>query len=244
MISAIILTKNEEKNIERCLQSLSFCDEIIAIDDYSTDKTLDILKKNNVKVIQRKLDSDFSKQRNFGMEKAKNEWVLFVDADEVISEELQKEILKKVQEEKADGFYMPRQDFLFGKKLQHGDAGNVSLLRLGKKSKGKWKYQIHEVWEMDGKTLKLKSPIQHFPHQTISEFLREIDFYSTIRARELWDIGIRADAISIIMYPKLKFLHLYFLKLGILDGISGLVHAIMMSFYTFLVRSKLYLHKK
>lgn len=241
MISAIVLYKNEEKNIENCLKSLSFCDEIILIDDDSTDKTLEIVKKYASKIFQKSLGNDFSQQRNFGLSKSKNEWVLFVDADEVISEELQNEIVSKTQNGSFDGFYIPRQDFLFGKKIKHGDVGNISIIRLGKKGKGKWEGQVHEIWRLQGKTGKLKNPILHYPHQSISEFISEIDFYSTIRAQELFSEKKRSGIFQIIFYPKMKFLKLYIFKLGFLDGMPGIVHAILMSLYSFLVRGKLYL---
>src|SRR3990167_11562432 len=94
MISAVVLTKNEEKNIERCINSLLWCDEIVIIDDYSEDETINKIKNAKVKIFQRKLNGDFAGQRNFGLEKASGEWVLFVDSDEEVSRELREEILE------------------------------------------------------------------------------------------------------------------------------------------------------
>ena len=101
MISAIVLTKNSEDSIDKCLKSLIWCDEMIILDDDSTDKTLDIAQKHKAKIFQKSLDNDFSSQRNFGLDKAKGEWVLFIDSDEVVTEDLKKEIQSLTQNSAA-----------------------------------------------------------------------------------------------------------------------------------------------
>lgn len=239
MISAVILTKNEEKNLQKCLEGLSFCDEVVVIDDNSTDKTALIAKKYGARVIHRALQ-DFSSQRNFGLEEAKGEWVLFVDADERVSKKLREEIQTAVIENK-NGFYVKRTDFMWGRELGHGEVGNIQLLRLAKKGKGKWEGKAHEVWQIKGEIGILSSPLYHYPHPTISEFITEINHYSSLRAEELKEEGTRASFITIIVYPKAKFFMTYIVKLGFLDGVSGLVLATMMSLHSFLVRGKLWL---
>lgn len=244
-ISVIILSHNEEGNILDCLESVSFADEIIIVDDYSDDRTEEIvtnLKKDNIRFVKRQLDNDFSAQRNFGLLKAKNEWVLFVDADERVSEALASEILNFQFPISRDisGFYIKRLDVMWGRELKHGEAGNMKLVRLAKKSAGKWKRRVHEVWDIKGVISELKNGLIHYPHSTISEFLKEINRYSTIRAGELYKAGVKVSFLSIIAYPKAKFFVNYFLRLGFLDGIPGLVSAIMMSFHSFLVRAKLW----
>lgn len=247
MISAVILTKNEEKNIVDCLESLSWCDEIIVIDDNSEDRTLEVARKMATKIFTRSLDNDFSKQRNFGLEKAKNEWVLSVDADERVPEALASEIKNLIRSagsgqisNKHNGFYIKRRDYMWGRKFKHGETGNIELIRLAKKEMGKWERKVHEEWMVNGKVGRLKNEIIHYPHQSISEFLKEINFYTDVRANELFEKGAKSDFISILVYPAAKFLSNYFLKLGLLDGIQGLVVAIMISFHSFLVRGKLW----
>ncbi len=242
MISAIVLTKNEEEDIGKCLESVSWCDEILIIDDFSKDKTVEIAKKAGARIFNRELNSNFSSQRNFGLSRAKYDWVLFVDSDEVVGSDLKNEILKKINKNKtADGFYIKRKDFIFGNKIQHGEFGNIKLLRLAKKGKGEWMGNVHEKWEIRGEIDELKNPLFHYPHQSINEFLREINFYTDIRAKELFDEGTKSDFLSIILYTKIKFIQNYFIKFGFLDGTSGLVLALLMSFHSFLVRSKLWL---
>lgn len=241
MITAIILTKNEEKNIVDCLESLYFCDEKIIIDDYSSDRTCEIAKKFKVKVFKRKLNDDFAAQRNFGISEAKGEWILFVDADERIPKNLQTEILNFTSNTNSNGVFIKRSDFLWGKKLKHGEVGSIKFLRLARKDRGKWFGKVHEKWEIEGKKATLKNSIYHFPHQTIYDFMSEINKYTTIKANELYSIGVKVRWYEILFYPKAKFFQNFFLKLGFLDGLEGFVFAIIMSFHSFLVRGKLWI---
>lgn len=246
MISVVVLTKNEEKNIVDCLESLAWCDEVIIIDDQSEDRTAEISQKLGAKVFKHNFDGDFSKQRNFGLAKAKGEWVLFVDADERISSTLQKEIENIILSQNKQlqnwcGFYINRVDFMWGRKLKYGETGNIKLLRLAAKSAGSWVGKVHETWQVKGKIGELINPLLHYPHQTLTEFLQDINFYTDLRSLELYQKKIKAHWWSIIVYPKAKFAANFFIKRGFLDGIPGLVNAIMMSFHSFLVRGKLWL---
>ncbi len=244
-ISAIILTKNEEKNIVDCLESLSFVDEIIVIDDYSKDRTTEVAENFNprIKIFQRALGGNFSEQRNFGLSKAKKEWVLFIDADERISSGLKEEITNfiKSDDQTFQGFELERRDILWGKQLKHGETGNIKIIRFAKKNAGKWTGKVHEIWNIKEQIGTLKMPLYHYPHQSIEEFLREINFYTDLRAKELYEKNVRVNFLKIIFYPKAKFLLNYFLKLGFWDGVEGLIFAIMMSFHSFLVRGKLWM---
>jgi len=246
MISAIILTKNEERNIEKCMESVKWCDERILIDDKSSDRTVELAKKYNAVIYERDLSGDFSAQRNFGILKAKHDWVLFVDSDEVISDALAYEIsnaigLKDENLRDYNGFYLKRVDLIWGKKLEHGESGNIKLLRLGRKGFGKWKGTVHEKWIMKKPVGILVNPILHYPHRTLEEFLREINFYTDIRAEELKNKNIKVSFWSILFYPLGKFINNYLFKRGFMDGMQGLIFAITMSFHSFLVRSKLWL---
>ncbi len=245
MLSIIILTKNEEKNIVDCLESVIWADEIIIIDDYSTDRTLEIINNFNtqkIKIYQNHLDFDFAKQKNFGLSKATKKWILFVDADERLSKELREEINSIIinNEGKYAGYMIRRIDYMWNKKFLHGEVGKVFLARLIKKGSGAWVGKVHERLIIDGKIGDLEGVLNHFPHSSINEFLSEINFYSTIRANELYSNKIKVKASDIIMYPLGKFLVNYFLKLGCLDKIEGLILALMMSLHSFLVRAKLW----
>lgn len=248
MISAVILTKNEENNIIDCLETINWCDEIVVVDDNSVDRTLEVIKKFNpkIKIYKRNLNGDFSSQRNFGLSKTNKDWILFIDADERLSNSLKGELVDflKFQDEQYSGFFVQRKDIAWGKELNHGEVGNIRLLRFARKNTGIWYGKVHETWKINGNLGTFKMPLLHYPHETIGNFLREINYYSDLRARELYDSGTRANLYQIIIYPKAKFLLNYFIKLGFLDGVEGLVFAIMMSFHSFLVRAKLWTYSR
>jgi glycosyltransferase involved in cell wall biosynthesis len=242
-VSVVILTKNEEDNILDCIESLKSFDEIIVIDDYSEDRTEEVIRRINlpsIKYYRRHLDKDFSAQRNFALSKAKNEWVLFVDADERVSANLRKSIVE-LSETDTNGFYIQRRDIIWGRQLKHGETGNIKFLRLGRKDKGKWRGKVHEEWDIKGSVGMLSGELIHYSHPTVREFLAEISFYSTLRAKELFDKRQKVSTLDIILYPKAKFFLNYIVKLGFLDGIPGLVMAVTMSLHSYLVRAKLWL---
>ena len=242
MISAVVITKNEEKNILECLSSLSWCDEIIVVDDNSTDKTVDLAKKTKAIVLVRSLNSDFSAQRNYGLGLAKNDWVLFVDADERVSSALWYEIMNAINNpiDSYSGYYIKRTDFLFGKKLKHGETGNVKFIRLVKKDSGRWVGKVHEEWQAQGQVGVLNNSLEHFPHSTVKNFIAETNHYTDIRSRELFVKKVNAYWLSILLYPLGKFTFNYIFRLGFLDGLPGLVFALIMSFHSYLVRGKLW----
>ena len=250
-ISAVILTKNEENNINRCLKSLDFCDEIIVIDDYSTDKTIDIINnvgnKNICSLHKRKLNNDFASQRNFGLKKASNEWVLFIDADEEATNELAKEVRSYVLDgdwKESEAFYIKRRDFFWEKELKYGEIKKVreqGIIRLVKKNSGHWMGEVHEVFYPANKKVgQLNGFLNHYPHQASTEFINDVNRYSSIRAEELFNRGTRTNVFQIIFFPLGKFLYNYFFNLGFLDGPAGFTYSFMMSFHSFLVRAKLY----
>lgn len=260
-ISAVILTKNEESNIERAVKSVLFCDEIIIIDDYSEDKTLEIVKRINpkIRIYKRHLEADFASQRNFALEKAIGDWILFIDADEIVTDELRQEIIQKLETRNPSTslrtspkletvcFYLKRRDYFWGRELQFGETmkiRRIGLIRLIRRDVGKWLGKVHEVFNTTGKTATLENYLEHYPHQTVREFISDVNFYSTLRAKELFDQGRKVNIFPIIFFPLAKFLLNYFIYLGFLDGPAGFGYAFMMSFHSFLVRSKLYqMHK-
>jgi glycosyltransferase involved in cell wall biosynthesis len=253
-LSVVVLTKNEEKNIERCLESLDFCNEIIVVDDYSADKTLEIIQKlevksqnlkSKVKIFERKLDNDFAAQRNFGLSKANNEWVLFVDADEVVTQELKKEIDSLVSPKAGDinAYYLRRRDYFWEKELKYGEVKKVrdlGIVRLVKKDSGIWMGNVHEIFHTAKNIGQLNTFLNHYPHPTLKEFISDINNYSSIRAQELFNRGTKTNVPEIIFFPLGKFIYNYIFNLGLLDGPAGFTYSFMMSFHSFLVRSKLY----
>lgn len=229
-ISAVVLAKNEEENIEKCLQSVGWCDELILVDDYSKDKTVEIAKEIGAKVFKRKLENDFSAQRNFGLSKASGEWILFVDADEIVSEDLASEIKRAIKTSDVNGYLIKR-------------VGVVEewILRLGRKSSGKWSREVHEVWNIKGKVGKLASPLLHSPASSFKEFVAKINKYSSLHAKENQKEGKKSNLLKIIFMPFLKFISVFFLKRGYKSGLYGFIFSIFMCFHSFLSWSKLWI---
>lgn len=243
MLSVIVLTKNEEKNIGKCLKFLNWCDEIVVIDDYSEDKTVDISKQSGAKVIQHHLGNDFNKQRNFGLSQTKGDWILFIDADEIVTKELQEEIKKYLEVDWLNGCFIKRQDKFMGRWLKHGEPIKNRFLRLARRGTGRWLNKVHEIWQVREPTITLRNPLLHDGETSISSFINKIDYYSTLRASELATKKKKSNIGQIIFYPLGKFLQNYFLKLGFLDGIPGFSLAFLMSLHSILVRLKLYLNE-
>ncbi len=237
-ISFVVLSHNEEKNIARCLSSIkNLADEILVIDESSADKTCEIAKGFGARIISHKNSDDFAAARNLGMEKARNEWVFFVDSDEVL-----KGGLDDINSLDKDNYRLRRVDEMWGRKIMHGENGVWNEIRLVKKNSGGWVGKVHEVFETRDETGQLENVrLRHYPHQTIREFLDEINRYSEIRAQELFVHGAKSSVWQIILFPFGKFILDYVLLLGFLDGTPGFVIAVMMSFHSFLVRSKLYI---
>lgn len=235
MISAVVLTTSNSRSLLKTIESLAWADEIIIVVDGQTRPKFNNKKIN---VFSRVLASDFAAQRNFGMKKANGDWVLFVDDDEIISNKLANEILNI--NSNVNGYFIRRLDYMWGKPLLHGETGNIKLLRMAKKNAGQWAQSVHEVWNINGETGELENPILHYPHPTVADFLDNINTYSTLYATYLFDRGVKEPWWRIVCNPVGKFLQNYILRLGFLDGTAGVIVAIMMSFHSFLTRSKLW----
>lgn len=241
MISAVILTKNEEKNLRECLHLLEWCGEIIVLDDESTDETTKIAQEMGAKIFSRKLGSDFSEQRNFGLSKAKGEWIFFVDADERVNNELKEEIIKSINNNpEVNGYFLKRKDFFINRFLNHGETGSLKLLRLGRKDSGVWQREVDETWKLEGKTKILNVPLLHYSHLCLSDFLTSINQRSTLNAGIFYKEGKKLTFIEWLK-PCLKFLQNFFFRFGFLDGTAGFIFAVLMSCHSYLVRGKLYL---
>jgi glycosyltransferase involved in cell wall biosynthesis len=249
MITAIVLTKNSENTLVKCINSLLFCSEIIIIDDYSSDTTLSILEKykkkyKKLRIIRRNLNKDFSAQRNFGISKAKNSWILFIDSDEIVSPDLQKEISVAILNKDTHGYFLKRNDYFLGKKLKFGETAHNKFLRLAIKKKSKWERKVHELWKVKGTVKELKNPIIHNPDQDLKSFIDKINYYSDIVAQYRIEQGIEINFWQILFYPIAKFIKNYVIYLGFLDGTHGFVLAVLMSFHSYLDKSKQWLNKQ
>ncbi len=225
-LSLVIIALNEEKNIAKCLEAASsVADEIIIIDSLSTDRTAETSESFGAKVIQHPFEN-FVKQKNIAIDAASNDWILSLDADEILSTELCLSI-KTIKENPAfDGYFMNRLTNYCGKWVYHCGWYPDAKLRLFNRQKARWTgHLIHEKIEMsvESQTGKLKGDLLHYSYYSISDHIKQADKFSAISAQELFEKGRKATAFKLVMGPVFKFLRDYVLKMGFLDGFYGYV---------------------
>jgi glycosyltransferase involved in cell wall biosynthesis len=246
-ITLLLLTHNEQEKIDKNYGWLDKCptiNEIIVVDDNSEDKTIEKVNKlksksRTVKVFSRGLEGDFSIQRNFGVSKAANDWILWLDPDETPEAELI-DFINHIDENKYYNFAFRRHDIFLGHELKYGETSSQYFLRLFNKLYGKFTGQVHEVWQSIKPTFHSDAYITHTSHTSLRSFFSKINFYSDIRARELKESGVKTSLFQIICYPKAKFIQNYIFRMGFRDGTPGIILALGMSFHSFLVRAKLW----
>ena len=217
-LSAVILTNKKPKDIKRTSDSVVFADEVILISDRSGGL------------------NDFSSQRNIGLAKAKGDWVLFVDDDEIVTPALAKEINTAISNPKYTGYYLKRLDRYFGQTLRHGETGNIKIIRLARKDAGRFVRPVHEVWQVAGRVGELKNPLFHDRLELVTPFLARIAFYGPLDAKTLISEGKPFSYWRLLVNPPAKFIYNYKIKLGFLDGYLGLFQAYLMSVQSLSVR--------
>ena len=239
-ISAIIIARNEEKMIGEALESLSFCDEIIVIDNGSTDRTKEIAEKKGARVYAIKTN-DFSELRDFGLSKADSDWVLYLDADERIDDQLKNSIKKIIADEtKYAAFFLKRKNFYFGK---HQWPKIEKLERLFKKEKLKeWKGKLHESPAVDGEIGKINEGfILHFTHRDLESMLNKTIEWSTQEALLRYNSG--HPQMTWWRFPRVMlsaFFDSYIKQGGYKAGAAGVVESMFQSFSMFVTYAKLW----
>lgn len=242
MISAVIICFNEEQNIGRCLQSLvGVVDEIIVVDDASTDQTCAIAATYGAKIIQHPFEG-FAAQKNFATQCAQHQWVLSLDADEVLSDALKSSILQVKQQADFDAYFVKRQTNFCGTFIKHGGWYPDKQCRLWDKSKGDWQGVIHEKWRLFDSNKKygiLHGDLMHYSFNSIADYLRMTDRYTSLSAEEALAKGKNVSLVKLILGPSIKFIQDYIFKLGFLDGYAGFVAYKMAAYGAFVKYSKI-----
>lgn len=238
-IAVVILTKNEAANIERCLKSVTWTDEIVLVDDLSCDETVNIAKNYGARIFSRKLD-DFASQREYGAGCATSQWVFSLDADEEVTPELAEEIKSVVRSGRHSAYQVAFKQHFFGKWLKHGGWYPAYRIRLYDRTRCHWGKQIHEKIDSAEPVGRLKNAIVHYSHQTISQFLEMLNHYTDMEAQSRYQQGIRTNIGAVAGRPLRTFLAHYVLHQGFRDGAHGLVVAVLMAFYKFSWQAKLW----
>lgn len=238
-VSVIIAAKNEERNIEDALRSVSRFNEIIVIDDFSTDNTASIARKYTRNVFEINWRG-YAMQKQAGIDKAAMPWVLVLDADERVTEALADEIAAIVGNAEYDAWHIPRKNFFLGQWIRHGGWWPDYTLRLFKKESARMEQrEVHEKIIASGKTGCCRNPMEHYSYREITDYIKKMDVYSTLAATELYSKGTSFKLSQLLLKPPFTFLRMFLLQQGFRDGFNGFVLAVLYSMYTFLKYLKL-----
>lgn len=238
-ISATIITHNEERNLPRAIESLRCADEILVVDSGSSDRTIELAEKYGAKIIDSPWPG-YAKQKNLAAERAENDWILSLDADESLSEALEAEIWQlKKNGPQFDAYTMPRQARYLGRWIKHSGWYPDRKIRLYNRDKATWTGDfVHESVNVDGSLGHLEGNLLHFTCDSLSEHLRTMDRYTTLAAEQLVASGRRITWKRLIFEPPWTFFNTYVVKAGFLDGVEGLAIANLAALYNFLKYAK------
>ncbi|HKZ34408.1 MAG TPA: glycosyltransferase family 2 protein [Patescibacteria group bacterium] len=238
-LSVIIIALNEEKNIEQCLRSVSWADEIVVVvDDRTTDGTVEISQKYTENVYQRRFDG-YGKQKQFALTHTTGEWVLNLDADERVTGELRREIEEKIQRKEYDGYHLYFQEVYLGKPLVFRKIGGSE--RLFKRGKGTFTdADIHERVRVQGRIGLISIPIQHHSAPTVTKIVEKFNHYTTLDAKALRDAGATFSYMKLFLSPPYTFFERFILHRGYEDGFRGFIYAAFAAFYHFLKHLKMW----
>ncbi len=243
-LSVFITTYNNADTLDKCLSSVAWADEIVVLDSFSTDQSMEIARRHGCKIHQHEF-LGYGKQKQMALEKTSNHWVLLLDADEMLSPELQKEIKALLETgPRVAGYALPRREQVFWRMNHPGVRLNYHL-RLFDKRRGRLSdTPIHAAPKVDGEVGRLNQPFFHFGERDIHEKVDKINAYSTGLVGDKLARGRKAYPLILIIYPPWIFFRSYVLKRAFLDGWAGFIASVVMSFYAFLRYAKLYEHDR
>jgi glycosyltransferase involved in cell wall biosynthesis len=270
-VSVIIPVKNEDENLKRCLPALDWADEVFVVDSQSTDKTEEVALAAGAQVVQFHYNGTYPKKKNWALDHLlfRNEWVLIIDADELVVPELASEITRRISRDEADGFYLNSHYYFLGRPIRHCGYASCWNLRLFKHQLGRYEKipdstggrtgdnEVHEHVELDGRTLCLKNSLEHHAYPTIAVWVEKHNRYAIWEAAEYErfvkqpiprSIGsvqrikrwLKKIAWRLPMRPLVRFFYAYILRVGFLDGRAGFFFCGLLAFYDFLASANRY----
>jgi len=238
--TATIIALNESGNIIDCITSVSFFDEVLVVDSGSTDDTVALARSAGANVLQNPWPG-FGLQKQFALEHARNDWVFSIDADERVTEELKRSITALLATAPGNhGYVINRRNHFMGRRLRHGEGYPDWCLRLFNRRYGCWSSDpVHERVLLEGKVERLEGDLDHHSEESLEEYLRKQNNYTTLQAMHLQELGKKANPLKLITSPLIRFFKFYVLRLGFLDGVPGLVHILIGCFNSFSKYAKL-----
>lgn len=224
-LSAVVITRNAASQLDACLVSLAFADEILVVDSESTDETVALAEARGARVIRKREWLGYGKQKQFAVDNAKHDWVLCLDADERVSEELRAAILTELEAPRGYVYSMPRCNRFMGRWLRHGEGYPDWNTRLFHRAHARWSTdQVHENVLTTDSVYRLGGDLLHDSAETLERYLEKQNLYTTLQAQLLAAEGRRANSLHMLFSPVVRFLKFYVFRLGFLDGVAGLVH--------------------
>jgi len=234
-LSVCLVSFNEEANIARTLDSIKdIASEIVLVDSHSTDKTRDIAASYDAKIFEQEWNG-YVAQKNIALAKCTQEYILSLDCDEVVSNELRNSIVKAIGDAEAEGFYINRKMIYLGKLLKYTWQPEWKLRFVKRAAKPEWQgYEVHETLKIQGKTKKLRGDLYHYSYKDLEDQLKRTLMYSKLSAASYHKMGRRFRVYNLTFNPLIAFIKLYVLQKGFLDGVRGLSVAAFQAFYTFM----------
>ncbi len=237
-ISIFIITKNEEKNIEACLKSVSWADEIVLVDSGSADRTREIASRFTDKIFLNDF-TDYASQKNLALSKTSGDWVLSLDADERVSDGLKSEILATAgRPHAAEGYRIRRESVIFGRLFRHTGTQSDKPVRFFKKNSGQFHQPIHEAVAIKGSVGELKCPMEHQTYSSIHDYFERLNRYTGMEAGYFSQMKKVPQKNQLTLKPLAMFFKLYFWKQGFLDGMEGFLFSVLSAYYVFVKHAK------
>ena len=223
-LSVAIITRNAASQLEGCLASVTFAEEVVVVDSGSTDGTIELARRHGARVIAKEW-LGFGPQKQFAVEAASHDWVLCLDADESLSEDLRDSIITELKAPRGFVYAMPRCNRFLGRWLRHGEGYPDWSVRLFHRKHARWSNDaVHEKVVTALPVLRLRGDLLHDSAETLEKYLDKQNRYTSLQAELLRAAGHRANLLHLLFSPSLRFVKFYLLRLGFLDGMAGLVH--------------------
>ncbi|HXX53481.1 MAG TPA: glycosyltransferase family 2 protein [Thermodesulfovibrionales bacterium] len=239
-VSVVIVTKDEVRNIRDALESVREFEDVVVLDAFSADGTVEICREYTPRVFQKEW-MGYARQKQAAVDLAKKEWVLILDADERVTAELKRELVVKITGGTYDGYYLPRKNFFLGKWIRHSGWWPDYTLRLFRREVSHVEYrEVHEKVVVKGPVSYLEGPVEHYSYRTIADYLRKMEHYSTLSADEFFRKKSALPLLSMVANPVHVFIKMFFLRQGFRDGMHGFILAGLYSCYTFLKYAKIW----
>ena len=233
LLSVVIITKNEEKKLGECLASVPFAGEIIVVDDFSTDATEEVAAHYGARFVHHVFEN-FAAQKNYALSLAQGDWCLQLDADERVTPELAASILETLARPDAcDGYFLMRENFIFGGPMRHGANGRDWQLRLVRRGRGRFEGVVHERIVLASEPGRLQGVLRHYSYQTLHDYFLKFPLFTDLDAQKVFREGKKPGLAHLLIKPPLDFAYFYFFKLGFLDGLRGLLYQLLAAYYIF-----------